>query len=897
MTHVSLHRCRFVDYPPSSITSIAFSHPSVAHSALPPPKTLRVAIGRNNGSIEIWNPLSGKWHHETTLQGGKDRSIEGLVWIQDYDATGNGQLRLLSIGYSSVVTEWDLSTGRPAKHLDCNGGAIWSIAAQPRRNAADVPQDERDNDEALAQNIVVGTDDGTLKLLSTAGGKGQLAFVKNLTRAGTSKSRVLSLVWKDRYTVAAGMADSQIRVWDIRSGRSTGRMSLNRERGKEVLVWAVKVTANGDIVSGDSRGEVRFWDGTNYTLKQRMKAHDADCLTLEVGGQNGDSVISGGADMKTVLFRVVGKGRGWAEVARRRFHKHDVRAMAAYESGAFSVVVSGGVDMTPIIIPFRGFTTENHRTLPLVPQNPIVTTLPDHRILMSFWEREVKIWKVEELSEVMPTDLNLGDEDQGRKLLSRIILGNEEYITSADLVPLPGNAGYLLAVSTIGEVKLFCLRNPKQPGAEVLRVQRIALPATIPLKNVESEDDSEDSDDEEEVELPEEGARYLQFTPDGKRLLIITPNSRILMANLEVSIPSDRREKPVISISSPVYELDRKLPPTKLQPARGTQTPNKKRSRQRQDEGTHSTYMHTIVKSAFSSTSRLLAVGDLAGNITTFSLSDGTWSRIATSIPRLPAAPVVLSFRPAPTTLQITSSPTKDAEDEDSAPDSELLVLPADTHIIHLFSATSGRLTQWSQQNPMPDCLPVEFAAVGDRAVGAFWEGTERAWCFGASWVWMFDFSRQWPDHKLSFDTMQIPADGNGKRKRGGGGAVAPVAVGSLSGAGSRMSQPMGLVGVFKTAEDSEDEEDEFAALMESDDDEDEGDAAEPIRKQKGQKPYWGSYRYRSLLGFLPVGRREVVEMAGEGWGEQGLQAVEMVIVERPAWDVGLPPRFFDGKS
>jgi len=79
--------------------------------------------------------------------------------------------------------------------------------------------------------------------------------------------------------------------------------------------------------------------------------------------------------------------------------------------------------MTPIIIPFRSFTIENHRTLPLVPQSPIVTSLPDHRILMSFWEREVKIWKIEELSEVMSADLNLGDEDQGRKLLSRIILG------------------------------------------------------------------------------------------------------------------------------------------------------------------------------------------------------------------------------------------------------------------------------------------------------------------------------------------------------------------------------------------------------------------------------------------------------------------------------------------
>jgi len=450
---------------------------------------------------------------------------------------------------------------------------------------------------------------------------------------------------------------------------------------------------------------------------------------------------------------------------------------------------------------------------------------------------------------------------------------------------MPGKSGYLLAVATIGEVKLFCLRNSKRPGSKALRVQRIAIPAAIPLKNLESENDSEDSDDEENVELTEEGARHLQFTPDGKRLLIITPDSRILMANLEVSIPSDRKEKPVISISSPVYVLDRELPSTQLQSAPRKHTPSKKRTRQRQDEGTHSTYMHTIVKSAFSSTSRLLAVGDLAGNITTFSLSDGTWSRIATSIPRLPAAPVVLSFRPAPTTLQNSPNTTND-DDEDS----ELLILPADTHMIHLFSATSGHLTQWSQRNPMPDCLPVEFAAVGDRAVGAFWEGTERAWCFGAAWVWMFDFSREWPNHKLSFDTVQAPADGIRKRKRG---SMAPIAVGSLSGAGSRMPHPMGLIGMVKT-DDSEDGGDVFAALMESDD---ESDAAEPVRKQKGQKPYWGSYRYRSLLGFLPVGKREVVEMAGEGWGEQGLQAVEMVVVERPVWDVGLPPRFFDGKS
>jgi len=79
--------------------------------------------------------------------------------------------------------------------------------------------------------------------------------------------------------------------------------------------------------------------------------------------------------------------------------------------------------MTPIIIPFRSFTTENHRTLPLVPQSPIVTTIHGSRILMSYWENEVKIWKIEELREIMPTNLNIGEEDQGRKILCQIILG------------------------------------------------------------------------------------------------------------------------------------------------------------------------------------------------------------------------------------------------------------------------------------------------------------------------------------------------------------------------------------------------------------------------------------------------------------------------------------------
>jgi U3 small nucleolar RNA-associated protein 4 len=538
--------------------------------------------------------------------------------------------------------------------------------------------------------------------------------------------------------------------------------------------------------------------------------------------------------------------------------------------------------MTPIIIPYRGFTTENHRTLPLVPPSPSVITLPDNRMLMSFWGREVKIWKVEELSEVMPEDINLESEDQGRKLLSRIILNNDEHITSADITPLPGNAGFLLAVSTIGEVKLFCLR-PSKRGSEVLRVQRVAIPTALPLKK-RDEADSEDSDDEEEVELADKGARHLKFTPDGKRLLIITPDSRILIANLDITIHSDRKEKPIVTLSSPIYELDRDLPQNKPQPVVRAQQ-SKKLSRRRQDEGSHGAYLQTIVRFAFSSTSRLLAVGDLAGNITTFSLSDDVWTRIPTSIPRLPAAPVALTFRPAPATLQLAAS----ADDEDEAPDAELLVLPADTQVLHLFSATSGRLTQWSQRNPMPDCLPNEFAGVQDRAVGAFWEGPERVWIHGAAWVWMFDFSRDWPNHGLSFDTVHAAGE-SGKRKRG-----MPMGVGSISGAGGRNINPMGLA---QQPAPAAEESDSDAFPLSDEESSDEGPVKGMMqrKKKRNQKPYWGSVRYRSLLGFLPVGKREVVEMIGEGW-EGGLDAIEVAVVERPVWDIIMPPRFLDGKS
>ena len=293
------------------------------------------------------------------MRGSKDRSIEGLVWTQDPDEVGKngvktpGQLRLFSIGCSTAVTEWDLTLGRARRHSSGNYGEVWCIAAQPKGNQygsiSSVSQTAGNNDlELQEQYIVVGCADGAIVLLSTA--DGDLRFLKTLARPSKRKARVLSVTFQNRHIVLAGHADSTIRVFDSRNGRQINSMTLGHgPRGgpKEILVWSVKCLPDGMIVSGDSTGTVIFWDGKHYSLLQRIHGHMADILDV-VTSADGDTVISGGMDRRTTVYRRVGTGnagdrRRWAKISHRRLHKHDVKAMATFETRDFSILASGGL--------------------------------------------------------------------------------------------------------------------------------------------------------------------------------------------------------------------------------------------------------------------------------------------------------------------------------------------------------------------------------------------------------------------------------------------------------------------------------------------------------------------------------------------------------------------------
>ena len=346
---MDIHRCRFVPYQPSAINALAFSHPSSSKGS----SDLRLAIGRANGDIEIWNPLKGTWVQESILRGGKDRSIEGLVWTQDppiVDKHGYktaGKLRLFSIGYSTVVTEWNLATGRPARHSSGNYGEIWCLAAQPKASTNDNPKVNTSEDDVQNEKIAVGCADGSIVLLDTA--DSDLRFSRVLARPSKKSSRVLSITFQNRHTIIAGHADSTIRVYDIRNSQQVRNMTLGagpKDGPKETLIWSVKCLSDGTIVSGDSTGTMNFWNGKNYTLMQQIKSHDADILDIAVSADC-QSLFSGGLDRRTTLYRRVGSDRQgdrirWAKITHQRFHRHDVKAMATYESKWMSILASGG---------------------------------------------------------------------------------------------------------------------------------------------------------------------------------------------------------------------------------------------------------------------------------------------------------------------------------------------------------------------------------------------------------------------------------------------------------------------------------------------------------------------------------------------------------------------------
>ncbi|CAJ2500712.1 Uu.00g035650.m01.CDS01 [Anthostomella pinea] len=908
---MDVHRCRFVPYQPSPINAVAFSHATASKNA-----PVRLAIGHANGNISIWNPMNGLWHQEITLHGGKDRIIDSLVWVTEPDhklQDGTkilGKSRLFSIGYTTTITEWDLEKGRPKKQASGIHGDIWCLAVQPFV----VPSKDGDKGKSkVAQSgtkLVAGTIDGSLVLYSID--DDDLRFDRILTKSSSKKTKMTSIAFQSRHVAVVGCSDSSIRVYNMHNGSILRKMTLGSDiagGAKEIIVWSVKCLQSGDIVTGDSTGQVCIWDGVTYTQAQRLQSHNQDVLSLATSA-DGSTIVSGGMDRKTVLYRKIsGSGSRWGKVWHRRYHSHDVKTMATFEGLGMSVIVSGGPDASPIVVPLQMAGMQEHRALSHLPQNPPLQSACKSRLIVGWWDREVHVWRLRRPFESL---VNASDGEPGiaknRKLLARILIKGEANITSAAI----SGDGRLLVVSTTSDVKAFHLKTRDEARRDDLKISKIDLPEKVTAQ----------------------GATSVQISPDSCWLCLIQEGTKISL--MSISQDADSSSKPTIHPKAiRLQRIGRKL------------------SKQ-SSLGGLGQYDRAVSHIAFSPDSKMLAVADLAGWLDTWVFgqtqpriqnnTNGThddasssgsssssddddedkrgdavsapgsrWNRNPNGslLPRLNSAPTVLSFS------NHIPSANASTDDEDTRDDYLLLTITARPQIL-LVHPSLGSISPWSRRNPISR-FPVEFRDTRDLVKGAIWSG-DRVWLYGNTFLFMFDMAQDLVEPATTGPSagMELARQGR-KRKRGPDsgagskmekGAVGPTKV--TRHVQGQAAEEFSLDGpVFDPMEEDETSQAPEESESEDSDDERQGELA-LLRGAQGKPPsesvpgrgvaFWHTYKYRPILGIVPLDSG--LEDQGEGDGKTlalngtSQKSLEVALIERPLWEVDMPDRYYgDGET
>lgn len=306
-------------------------------------------------------------------------------------------------------------------------------------------------------------------------------------------------------------------------------------------------------------------------------------------------------------------------------------------------------------------------------------------------------------------------------------------------------------------------------------------------------------------------------------------------------------------------------------------------------------------------------------------------------IPRMKSAITLLSFRPH----KSSSKALLNGNNHTESTEDRLMVLTSEHQLIE-FEARSGKLSDWSRRNPKA-YLPAEFRGVKDRAMGCMWDlvdDRERLWLYGASWLWMFDLQQDFPSpeeveagesksaqlvkaSKRKRDPFEDVENDRKKANTGAGdriprsqmdihlGTKVRKIVGSDESKGEWVSLDQERPRVPGEDDEAYEYDEAFAATNETNLARlrrEDGAAIENGTPQKGSKSkavngdtpkkqlangtstqparrWWHTYKYRDILGIVPLAPSEDSEDSSSG-------NLEVAVVERPMWDVELPGRY-----
>ncbi|XP_038078896.1 U3 small nucleolar RNA-associated protein 4 homolog [Patiria miniata] len=435
MGEFRVHHVKFCDYVPSAIQCIACDR----HGGT---SCDRLAVGREDGSVEIWS-IKDKWYQEKVIPGSEKRRVDSLAWV-------NG--RLFSSGLQGDITEYDLKKCAPKKTA-MYGSAFWCM----QQNHA-------------GTHLATGTEDGCVKLFEIA--EEGVTYDRSLD---PQEGRVMTLAWHRSDEVIVTGSVNTIRIWNVSTGHAVQRISMPKVSLRSMLappdtiVWSVTITSNYTIISCDSTGKTQFWNGRTGTLIKSFLSHKADVLTMCIS-EDERSVCTAGVDPSIAQFHLVDKdgssdrltwvrSRNLSDRAHSVGHTHDIKALVHVGNQ----VVSGGVDTNLLVSPAEAEPTKNwkqqtthiRRVISAFPHRSGVYCAPDAECLLFQFPTHLELWK---LGTALSTEGSDGEtlplSDHQVKLLELKAKSAEHIACSAI-----SSCGRWLAYSDVNGVRMFHLNH------------------------------------------------------------------------------------------------------------------------------------------------------------------------------------------------------------------------------------------------------------------------------------------------------------------------------------------------------------------------------------------------------------------------------------------------------
>jgi U3 small nucleolar RNA-associated protein 4 len=249
----------------------------------------------------------------------------------------------------------------------------------------------------------------------------------------------------------------------------------NLGRRVATKIWSLQALDDGTLISGDSMGNVQFWDGNAGTLLQSFQhnPNNADVLDLVVNlDQN--KVMASGVDSRVVCFQLnpeaFGSTNRWILSLQQRSHTHDVNSLTMVymtdptgcagsntkpsSSGYKELLCSGGVDTKVSSYFVSNMRKHRPKLAYKYPSSAPVALSKRQRIMSIMRPDQVDFYQ---LGDKRPVPSSRGGKgvalDEERSHLGSVRISTNYNLASFDL----NDDGTLLAVSNAAGLHLFSL--------------------------------------------------------------------------------------------------------------------------------------------------------------------------------------------------------------------------------------------------------------------------------------------------------------------------------------------------------------------------------------------------------------------------------------------------------